>query len=549
MSTRGLKKWALLLTFWIALHTSALRAQLVGPSGTGALLIQLNTSAAGGQFVDGGTFGATDTLLTTGAGTRMVWYPSKAAFRAGTVSGTQWDSANLGHYSTAFGRNTTASGDYSTASGYGTTASGRCSTAMGEGLASNDWSTAFGTGQATGEFSTAFGYYNSASGYASTASGYHTVANGFASTASGYATTASGYDSIAFGRETTAIGNFSTASGAYTTASAYADFVLGRFNTGGGTTNSTTWVSTDPLFEVGNGTSGTHADALLLKKNGTMTVQGAITAPAFITTGTTVTGTYAVALGHDTTASGLYSTAWGFGTTAHGELSTAFGALTSAMGENSIASGVHTVANGNFSTASGYYSDANGSYSTASGFYTSASGAYSTAWGSHAVANGNYSTASGFYTTAPTYDDFVIGRYNTGGGTTNSTTWVSTDPLFEVGNGTSGTHSDALLLDKSGNMTVASNVQASSFHTTGAAYDAFVVGRYNLGGGTGTTTWLGGGINTTTWVATDPLFEVGNGTTSSNPGDALSVDKSGNVVAGGVITAQPGGDIPMFTGY
>ena len=57
------------------------------------------------------------TALSLGAGTRMMWYPKKAAFRAGSISGTQWDDANIGYYSTAMGYNTTASGYSSTAMG------------------------------------------------------------------------------------------------------------------------------------------------------------------------------------------------------------------------------------------------------------------------------------------------------------------------------------------------------------------------------------------------------------------------------------------------
>jgi len=53
----------------------------------------------------------------TGAGTRLMWFSPKAAFRAGGVSDTSWDEKNLGQYSTAFGRNTIASGQYSTSLG------------------------------------------------------------------------------------------------------------------------------------------------------------------------------------------------------------------------------------------------------------------------------------------------------------------------------------------------------------------------------------------------------------------------------------------------
>lgn len=74
-------------------------------------------------------------IATTGAGTRLFWYPRRVAFRAGSVDGAQWDDTianpNIGDYSVAFGRNTTASGDYSVAAGRNNTASGLYSTVWG----------------------------------------------------------------------------------------------------------------------------------------------------------------------------------------------------------------------------------------------------------------------------------------------------------------------------------------------------------------------------------------------------------------------------------
>src|SRR5687768_11137760 len=52
----------------------------------------------------------------SGSGTRMMWYPNKAAFRAGHVSGsgaTYWDKDNIGLYSVAMGFNTKAIGSSS----------------------------------------------------------------------------------------------------------------------------------------------------------------------------------------------------------------------------------------------------------------------------------------------------------------------------------------------------------------------------------------------------------------------------------------------------
>ena len=205
-------------------------------------------SRAGGVLFHGDQGG----IPAEGAGTRLMWYPGKAAFRAGAVEGVgsnAWDDANIGYHSFATGRNTTASGTWSTALGRNTTASG------------------FG--------STALGRYTTASGFYSTATGYGTTASGSRSTAMGEDTTASGSSSTAMGWSTTAIGSYSTAMGDRTTAQAYASLVLGRWNVISGTTGS--WVATDPVLVVGNGTSAGRSNAFTLLKNGNLTIAGTLT--------------------------------------------------------------------------------------------------------------------------------------------------------------------------------------------------------------------------------------------------------------------------------
>jgi len=282
MHTGTLKKMALALTFWLALHTSSLKAQILplGPYGTSPTTFEVD---ANGLLSATGTYGGTDSLSLSGAGARMFWDPYKAAFRAGYVNGTQWNDSNIGNYSVAFGYNTIASGYYSRAFGENTTASGNCSTAFGENTT------------ASGSYATAFGYSSTASGTNSTASGYDTLASGLRSVAFGGGTDALGQSSFAFGAATRASGNFSAAAGINTTATAYDSFVAGYLNLGtnssGGTASATTWVATDPLFEIGNGTqlqvspyTLIEADALVVYKNGNATVQGNVTAPSFITT-------------------------------------------------------------------------------------------------------------------------------------------------------------------------------------------------------------------------------------------------------------------------
>jgi hypothetical protein len=120
-------------------------------SSGGASLFRVN--------VDGGTtFGGTwdgdipgTGVPAEGSGTRMMWYPRKAAFRAGGISGTQWDAANIGDYSVAIGQDVRASASNATAFGLRSTAAQQSSFAAGED--------------------------NTASGAASVALGYHAHTN------------------------------------------------------------------------------------------------------------------------------------------------------------------------------------------------------------------------------------------------------------------------------------------------------------------------------------------------------------------------------------
>jgi hypothetical protein len=69
----------------------------------------------------------------SGAGTRMMWYPDKAAFRAGRVIGDAWDKDSIGDYSIATGFNNKAKGRSSFATGESASAIGLLSSAMGFG--------------------------------------------------------------------------------------------------------------------------------------------------------------------------------------------------------------------------------------------------------------------------------------------------------------------------------------------------------------------------------------------------------------------------------
>ncbi|MDH5199098.1 MAG: hypothetical protein OEY20_17790, partial [Gemmatimonadota bacterium] len=226
-------------------------------------------------FAVTGTLGA-GTIPVTGAGARLMWYPAQAAFRVGSVNGTQWEGANVGAWSIAMGANTTASGGRATALGLMTTASGDQSTATGSVTV------------ASGEGSTAMGISTTASGQSATALGSATTAGGQSSTAMGQGTTASGDISMALGDATTASGVASTAMGTSSTAQAYASLAIGRYNIPAG--DQAQWLATDPLLVAGNGASpGTPSNALTLYKNGNLDLAGTLTAAAFVGDGSGLT--------------------------------------------------------------------------------------------------------------------------------------------------------------------------------------------------------------------------------------------------------------------
>jgi hypothetical protein len=201
--------------------------------------------------------GGSGAIPATGAGKRLMWHPAKAAFRAGDAVSSEWDDFAVGTYSAALGRGTTASGSNSFAAGADTTASGQYATALGRGAVASGqgafavcpWSTD-GNGSGT-----------TASGHGAVAIGQSNVSSGWLSTAFGFMTTASGDHSIAAGRSGT--------------ARSYASVVFGSGGTASG--NPTAWVSTDPLFVVGNATPGGSGNGLTYFKNGDMTIAGTLT--------------------------------------------------------------------------------------------------------------------------------------------------------------------------------------------------------------------------------------------------------------------------------
>ena len=210
MKTSPLNRKALLAVLITLIWSTLLHAQtdLLSASSTGANPVDFEFRSDG-TLISKGNYGVGNLLSSDkGAGSRLLWFPAQSAFRAGYVTGTQWDSP--APYSVALGYNTTAIGyatamgydtnafAYSTAIGYCTNASGEYSTAMGYmSAATTYYATAMGGGIANGAFSISVGNGTVTNGYFSLATGNGTIANGNGSIAMGYCTIASAYCSMA----------------------------------------------------------------------------------------------------------------------------------------------------------------------------------------------------------------------------------------------------------------------------------------------------------------------------------------------------------------
>jgi len=138
-------------------------------------------------------------IPASGSGYRMMWYPFKAAFRAGGTddggAGNYWDDANVGFYSWA-------GGNLTKASAFGTFAFGDQVTVSGvEGAAFGGNNTVSGTAG----FST--GLANNCSGYTCIAMGYTNTASGQGSVALGYRVTADANYAVALGHRASANGH------------------------------------------------------------------------------------------------------------------------------------------------------------------------------------------------------------------------------------------------------------------------------------------------------------------------------------------------------
>lgn len=224
-----------------------------GGNGQGRII----TADAGAVRIDGtdgimitGTLASGALIDTdiTGAGTRMFFNPFKAAFRAGGVSGSNFDNTNVGNYSFA--------------SGYDNRIfSGRTFGANSQNTTSNSNATSIGNGN------TSFDNAAFSSGNVTTSGGNNSVATGFTTFAIGYNTFSGGE-----GNRANTINEYTIGVYAKTPAKTNSSGTLF-------VDSQSSFYTTDRALAIGNGNSSTRKNAYEVWKDGRNIINSTYTLP------------------------------------------------------------------------------------------------------------------------------------------------------------------------------------------------------------------------------------------------------------------------------
>ena len=419
--------------------------------GIGTNIPQSKLHIKGGLLLDS-TVGGTP---VSGPGTRMMWIPSKGAFRAGNAFTDHWDDVNIGNYSAALGNGSIAVGENSFATGNANYASGQSAVAMGSITQANgNQSVAMGYDCiAIGENSFVTGSQNYVTGLNAASLGYQNYITGMESLASGRFNEINAAFAVAFGMLNRGKANAGSVFGENNFGKSYAGAVFGMYNDTADA-NPASPVLTNRLFEIGNGTNNSNRkNALTVLASGNIGVNTTVPVATFHvqngsvlfdgTTGNTpVSGSgtrmmWIPAKGAFRAGSassnywddiniGVHSAAFGDGNKASGLNSFAAGNFNIADGESSVVFGHsnqaginYAMAIGSSNNAMGYYSFAGGNGNTSAGendfafgYQNNNIGIYSATFGSQNKITGQMSFVAGIKNISKSWAGTVVGSYN-----------------------------------------------------------------------------------------------------------------------------------------
>ena len=379
-----------------------------------------------------------DTTSSTGSYMRLYGTAKNGAFRAGNFDLATKENSIVGSGSVAMGIRAIASGFGSLSIGQSTRATGNYSTAFG-----------FAT-QALAQGAVAFGYED-------TASGLYAFANGLYNRASGDHSAAFGSWLIAKDRNHFAIGTmndttisdqiFSVSNGVFGSVRRNAFTITNNFGVTETRVHGRLRVLT---MDLGSATD----DIVTVDANGNFRKRPITGVGEFVSIGGVVRNTTNTISDNFVFGSTSLNDITGSGDNVRFYFNKAKGAFRTGRTDN--ASWNDSLV-GDRSFATGFSTQARGLQSAAFGLTTLAIGNSSVAMGDASNASGSISLAAGLGVTAPSFAETAVGVYNTTY-TGSASSFVSTDRVFTVGNGTgASTRSDAFIVLKNGEVKIGNN--------------------------------------------------------------------------------------------
>lgn len=302
-------------------------------------------------------------------------------------------------------------------------------------------------------------------GAVSFATNYDTQASGARSFATGSATLASGLYSFSGGLNSIASGVGSTTFGIHSEAPSWGEFTIGLFPTTYSVPNNWTFVPTERVFTVGNGT-GTLArsNALTIYKSGLININEEYNLP--LTDGTNGQAIVTDGAGNlsfqnpigDGDTQNTLNQAYNEGGAGAGRDIIASDGAVSISGEDgfeitgTFGSGADLTLTGSGTrlffnpkkaafragyAIGGAWNNTNvGNYSFASNYNTSAEGEASFSANSYSTASGRFSASFGRFSEAFSYTEMAIGSYPTTYAPANTNAFNIADRAFVIGNST-----------------------------------------------------------------------------------------------------------------
>ncbi len=350
------------------------------------------------------------------------------------------------------------------------------------------------------------------------------------------------------GQNSMAMGYKSVAMGDYSQAFGYQSYSLGNYATAFGKRSV---ARGENSYALGSGSRATAERSFAIGVQSTASGFSSVALGTF----SDANADYSTSIGYRSEATGLFSHSFGIEASALGERSVAIGLFATAEGDTSISIGSGALATGASSVALGNSSEASGKLATSIGYRSQAHGMKAISIGAQYTkyldfilpiiiipppifpkggdpgleAPKDSDPTKGGFVDLVSYanrDNEAIGEYSMAIGNGNHA--ENGGIALGVFNDAMDTYSTAVGFHNRAiapysftggfaNQAEGHYATAMGRYTSAASFNSFVIGTYNESVGTADD-----------WIPTEPLFQIGNGSSPDDTNDALRINKNGS---------------------